>query len=171
MAEDMYKELLHSLHEALNDDNDKPIEASDENLNSAAAAQAKEQDEQYENRNKLYTQLLGIYIDNYKHKEKTKGIYKLIFYIVTLLLFVGIIGCGLYGIIILSVKGDGNLANVGIAIVNIAGIISSLIIIPKIIAEHLFPTNEESNMLEMVKNMQNNDTSIRNILHDNKKEE
>lgn len=170
MTEEQYKSLLSSLRDTLQGNDDKPIEAKDEKLNIAIESQAKRQDEEYNNRNRLYTQLLGIYIENYKQKEKTKGIYKCIFFIITLLLFLGIIVCGLIGIVALSVFGDENLANVGIAIANIAGIVSALIVLPRIIAEHLFPTDEESNMLEMVKNMQDNDSNIRNILYDDSNE-
>lgn len=57
-------------------------------------------------------------------------------------------------------------------VVNIGGIISALVILPKIIAQHLFPTDEERNMLKMVRNMQDNDSKIRNVLfrkqYDNK---
>ena len=88
----------------------------------------------------------------------------------TVFLFIGIIVSGIAGIILLSIYGDGSLVNAGVAIANIAGIISTLFILPKIIAEHLFPTNEESNMLEMVKNMQNNDSEIRNVLYEDDEE-
>ena len=87
-----------------------------------------------------------------------------------MLLFCGIVICSLISITVLSILGEGSWENVGIAIANIAGIISTLVVLPKIIAEHLFPANEESNMLEMVKNMQDNDSQIRNILFDESEE-
>ncbi len=170
MNDERYRSLLLSLHDTLQGTDDKPIEADDENLNTAVASQSRGQDEEYNSRNKLYTQLLETYIDNYKKKEKTKGIYKCIFFVITIVLFLGIVVCGLVGLIILSIYGDGSLANVGIAIANIAGIISALVVLPRIIAEHLFPTNEEGNMLGMVKNMQDNDANIRNMLYDDKTE-
>ena len=172
MAQKGYEALLLEFRDALQGQgsNDNAIEAADEKLHTTIATQVKRQDEEYDNRNRLYTYLLETYIENYKRKEKTKGIYKCVFFIVTMFLFMCLIICGLLGIILLSIYGDGSLANVGIAIANIAGIISTLIVLPKIIAEHLFPTNEESNMLEMVKNMQNNDSEIRNVLYEDDEE-
>lgn len=38
------------------------------------------------------------------------------------------------------------------------------IVLPKIIAKHLFPTNEDEQMIELVKNMQVNDSNIRDAL-------
>lgn len=170
MMDDQYRSLLESLHNTLQSNREKTIEVDDVKLNTAVASQAREQDEEYNNRNELYTQLLNTYIKNYIDKEKVKSTYKLIFFIVTIALFVGIIVCGLISIIAMSVCGDGSLANVGIAIANIAGIVSTLMVLPRIIAEHLFPANEESNMLEMVKNMQDNDANIRNTLYKDKNE-
>lgn len=170
MAE-QYEELLSQIRKSRQG---IPLAANDNNLNSIAAAQRKEQEEEYNKRNKLYTELLGNYIARYSKKEAAKAIYKGIFFGVIMFMFVAIVVCGSVGLLLLSMYGDGTMANVGIAIANIAGIISSLIILPKIIAEHLFPVNEESNMIGMVRNMQENDANIRNVIFDkgveNKKE-
>lgn len=162
MAE-QYEELLSKIRQSRQG---IPLAVNDDNLNSIAAAQRKEQEEEYNKRNKLYTELLGNYILRYNKKESAKAIYKGIFFGVIMFMFVAIVICGSVGLLLLSMYGDGTMANVGIAIANIAGIISSLIILPKIIAEHLFPVNEESNMIGMVRNMQENDANIRNVIFD-----
>ena len=170
MTEPQYQAMLSNLRVTLQgkSGNDQPVKMDDTKLNMTVDTQNREQDEEYDKRNGLYTHLLEVYISNYRRKEKAKGIYKGIFFTVTIILFVGIVGIGLAGTFRLSVAGDGSLANVGIAITNIAGIVSTLVILPKIIAEHLFPADEESNMLEMVKGMQDNDSKIRNILYEGK---
>ncbi|MBD5536858.1 MAG: hypothetical protein HDQ99_14640 [Lachnospiraceae bacterium] len=163
MAEEQYKELLSQIKRSRQG---IPLAVDDDNLNSIAAAQRKEQEEEYNKRNKLYTELLREYILRYNKKEAEKAIYKGIFFSVIMFMFVAIVICGSVGLLLLSMYGDGTMANVGIAIANIAGIISSLIILPKIIAEHLFPVDEESNMIGMVRNMQENDANIRNVIFD-----
>lgn len=160
-----YKSLLDSLHGILQESNDRPFEAEDKNLNNAVASQNQEQDIEYDRRNKLYTELLNTYIKIYNGKEKAKSIYKAIFFTVTMFLFFGIISICLYSMYMLSKHGNGSLANIGVAISNVAGIVSTLIILPKIIAEHLFPVNEESNMIDMVRNMQDNDANIRDFIY------
>lgn len=164
MTEQGYKALLDDLKGILQSDNDSQIEAEDKKLNKAVASQSRDQDVEYSRRNQLYTVLLDNYIDVYGKKEKAKAVYKGIFFTATMLLFLLVVGICLYGMYTLSTQGDGNLANVGIAIANMAGIVSALIVLPKIIAEHLFPVNEESNMIGMVKNMQDNDANIRDFL-------
>lgn len=172
--QDKYKALLDDLQSILQSDNETPIEVEDKRLNNIVASQSRDQDVEYSRRNQLYTVLLDNYIDVYGKKEKAKAVYKVIFFTVIMLLFLFVVGICLYGMYTLSTQGDGNLANVGIAIANIAGIVSSLIVLPKIIAEHLFPVNEESNMIDMVKNMQDNDANIRDFLskgHEDKEEQ
>lgn len=172
MTESRYKDMLSDLQDILqgNRVDIKPIRMDDAKLNLTVGSQIREQDEEYDNRNRLYTHLLEMYIVNYQRKEKAKRVYKIIFFTVTVFLFVGIVGFGVIGTFRLSVAGDGNFANVGIAITNIAGIVATLIVLPKIIAEHLFPANEESNMLEMVKDMQDNDAKIRNFLYEKRED-
>lgn len=172
--QDKYKALLGDLHSFLQSDSEKPTEVEDKRLNTIVASRSRDQDIEYDRRNSLYSDLLSNYIQMYRKKEKAKSIYKGIFFTVTMLLFLFVVGICLYGMYTLSTKGDGNLANVGIAIANIAGIVSSLLVLPKIIAEHLFPINEESNMIDMVKNMQDNDANIRDFLskgHEDKEEQ
>lgn len=162
--QDKYKALLGDLQSALQSDSKKPDEAEDKRLNNIVASRSRDQDVEYDRRNSLYSDLLSNYIQVYRKKEKAKSVYKGIFFSVTMLLFCCVVAICLYGMYTLSTQGGGNLANVGIAIANIAGIVSALIVLPKIIAEHLFPVNEESNMIDMVKNMQDNDANIRDVL-------
>lgn len=125
----------------------------------------REENEEYNKRNLLYSSLLEKYITIYEKKEKAKAWYKLFFFMITIILFIAIVGACLYSIIMMQTSTNSDITNIGVAITNIAGIISTIIILPRIIADHLFPTNEESNMLEMVKNMQSNDANIRDLLH------
>ncbi len=165
-----YEKLLMTLHNDLKEKNgNAPLEADDEKINNAAASQSKELDEEYNKRNGLYTELLKNYITRYNAKERMKAVYKGIFFGVIMVLFVAIVSCGLAGLILLSQHGNGGMENIGIAIADIAGIVSSLVVLPRIIAEHLFPVDEESNMIGMVRNMQENDANIRNIIYDKKK--
>lgn len=143
--------------------------SDDSVLEKNISEQFKEENEEYNQRNKLYTQLMDNYIKSYTEKEKNKAIYKGFFFFTTMILFVLIVMICLYSMIRLSLYGDGSLVNVGIAITNIAGIITTIVVLPKIIAEHLFPKDEESNMISMVQKMQENDSNIRDMLHSDKK--
>lgn len=62
----------------------------------------------------------------------------------------------------MALKDDPGIYDAGAIIGSVAGIVSSLIVLPKIIAEHLFPTDEDRNMNEFLKSMQENDSAIRN---------
>ena len=164
MPDKDYDAMLNSIQNLLQHSGDVPLEVEDEKLNNAIASQNRDQDVEYDKRNSLYTDLLQNYIQVYYKKEKAKSKYKALFFAATIILFCGIVITSLICIFMLSVEGNGSLANVGIAISNVAGIVGTLIILPKIIAEHLFPVDEESNMIGMVKNMQDNDAKIRDIL-------
>lgn len=140
-------------------------QSADSNLEEAISSHNREENQEYNKRNLLYSTLLEKYISIYERKEKAKAGYKCVFFWITIVLFVAIVGSCLYSIIMLQTSTNSDLTNIGVALTNVAGIISTIIILPRIIADHLFPTNEESNMLEMVKNMQDNDANIRDLLH------
>lgn len=142
---------------------DRRIAAEDDDLlESSEKNSAEDNDPQYTRRNKLYSDLLELYIEEYENKSKWKKGYKLAFFVVVMFCFFGIIGASLYAIIIVAQKDDPSLYDLGTIIGSVAGIISSLVVLPKIIAEHLFPTDEDRNMNDILKSMQENDSAIRN---------
>ena len=126
--------------------------------------------QEYTKRDMQYTKLLDIYINSYTQQSKAKAVYKGIFFTVTMLCLIGLIGGSLYAVIHLVCKGNATLADVGAVLGCIAGAISALIILPQIIAEHLFPRDDAQNILTMVKNMQDNDSSIRASIPTHKEE-
>lgn len=162
-----YQQLLSDIRKSLDETGRKPIEAEDVQLTSTVATQKSEVE--YIKRDNLYTDLLGNYIDIYKTKEKHKKVFKIVFFVVVMLIFVGVIAGCVVSMCYISINGIYDMESVGIVIADIAGIISSVVIIPQIIAKHLFPTNEENFMLDMVKSMQNNDAGIRNYIYSGEK--
>ena len=146
----------------------KPLGASDENLLSSVSNETA--DPEYTTRNKLYSSLLNEYIKEYTSKNLYKKWYKFVFFIITMFALLALVTVPL--LVILIVASSLNESNIGvdansIALIagSVAGIISAIIILPRIIAEHLFPTNEENHLIEMVKNMQTNDSGIRESLN------
>ena len=146
------------------------IGIDDENLILSAS---KMEDPQYETRNELYTNLLSEYIEEYKSKSSRKKRYKLTFFVVTLLVFIFLVIAPIIIIYCVAINTNyesDRIADIAAIAGSVAGIISAVAILPKIIAEHLFPTDEETHLIDMVKNMQQNDTNIRDHLRSNKKE-
>lgn len=119
---------------------------------------------QYDRRDKAYSKLLENYIDIYNRKAKANSIYKLFFFIVTILMMIALVGFPIAFMLIMAIRGDYRWEAVGVIVGGVASMITAVIVLPKIIAEHLFPTKEDENMIEMVKNMQLNDSKIRSSL-------
>lgn len=164
MKQEDYKELISAFKHSLDTPTEKPLETEDDKLTNAVATQKVEREREYKKRDGLYTQLLKEYIDVYTGKEEDKKKYKKAFFIIVMIIFIIIIiGC-VASICYISIEGAYDLESVGIVFSNVAGIISAIIVIPQIIAKHLFPTNEEKFMIDMVTSMQNNDAGIRDII-------
>lgn len=142
--------------------NETPVRTSDEQLITAATNQ--ENDPEYDARNQAYTRLLEVYISEYKKKGISKKRYKLSFFIIVMLAFITINIAAVVSIFCVIIRGNISLGDVGVVISALAGMISAFIVIPKIIAEHLFPADEDANMIAMVKSMQENDAKIRTYL-------
>lgn len=121
---------------------------------------------QYDKRDYLYSKLLANYIEAYDKKSQHNKVYKAIFFGVILFIFIGLIVTSVVILFLIARKSTTSVADVALVVSGIAGIISAIIALPKIIAEHLFPTNEDENMIDMVKSMQQNDSSIRSSQHD-----
>lgn len=117
--------------------------------------------EQYDKRDYLYSSLLGVYIDSYKDKAEKNKFYKNIFFWITMVSFCVIVLGSLAALIWVALKKGGGISDIAVVAGSAGSIISAIIVLPKIIAKHLFPMDEDKNMLDMVQKMQANDSGIR----------
>lgn len=117
----------------------------------------------YLRRDELYSDLLEHYIDTNIDKTHRNITYKCAFFWIAMSIFIVLTVAPIVLLIIIACKNTRYTSDIAVVLGAVGGLISSIIIIPKIIAEHLFPTNEDSNMIDMVKNMQINDSRIRSF--------
>lgn len=137
------------------------LPVNDEALLKTVEKERRDQDPEYVRRNQLYSELLAQYISEYHVKDTWKKWYRVIFFGVTMVSFVGILVCSIVVLFLSAGKAQPSVTDLGAILGSVAGILSSILVLPKIIAEHLFPKDEDSNMINMVKNMQLNDSGIR----------
>lgn len=118
-------------------------------------------DEEYANRNKYYTLLLGEYVDSYKKRNilKAKWKEKSIIWILILLSVLIVSICSF--IIIIAINDNFDVESVIAIVTSLAALVSTMIAIPKIIFEYLFPTSEDDDMTKMIEVLQKNDDEIR----------
>jgi hypothetical protein len=117
-------------------------------------------------RNALYTELLDRYIGDYAFKVVSKRRYKTVFFVATMVMFFMLVIAPIAAILVVALNGQGSISDVSVVIGSVAGIISAIIVLPKIIAEYLFPVDEETHLIEIVRTMQNIDLKIREIRSD-----
>ncbi len=117
---------------------------------------------QYGERDRLYTRLLREYINQNQSKARRNHSYKLWFFILTMAIsFGGVIFMAGLAAAIVARKPNTSLADVGIALSAAASLISAIFVLPKTIANHLFPMNEDEYLIRLVEKMQENDSRLR----------
>ena len=118
---------------------------------------------QYAKRNQAYTNLLEDYVSHHKEKDQANSKYKCAFFIITISLLAIIVVFSLVLICIVSSRDYSGYSDVAVVLGCVSGIVSSIIVLPKIIAQHLFPVDEDKHILGIVQNMQQHDERLRNI--------
>lgn len=116
--------------------------------------------------NSSFEQLLSDYVQTAERNQKVKYRMKIAFFIISMFLFVSL-PITLIGVSIYSVYGllnsDANLVNLIVPFVSLLGsTLTSIIVIPEIIAKYLFDPSEDKNLSDIIANMQKYDMSIRN---------
>ena len=117
--------------------------------------------EQYDNRDELYTELLKHYIDTTKLKNNNNKKYKKVFFWVVVCAFVALVATPITATFIVLYNGLTDTAAIIALVGGAVSAIPAVIVLPQIIAQHLFPTDEDKNMIDLVKSMQENDSGIR----------
>lgn len=125
------------------------------------------QNDQIIKREKLFNQFLENYTNEYKNKSEQKRKLKDIFFVVILsILGVIVVGSMILLIVLLNLKL--NISNIIITLISTsAEIITSLLILPKIIAEYLFDKEEEQHLNEIIGKMQEYNLNSKNIKSNN----
>ena len=122
--------------------------------------------------NRHYSTFLYQYIYNFKKKNKTLLRMKIGFFIIVMFLLFVLIVSSCVCIIIVSTK-KADVYDITILITSLASAITSFIILPKIMAKHLFPYKEEDTSNMIFSKMIEYDLQLRtfhksNIPNDNK---
>lgn len=112
---------------------------------------------------RAYSYYLETFVDEYEKKSHSQRIMKNWFFVLTLVLLFAIIGGGVGSIIIVSTKQNISLPDVATVITAVVGAVSSFLILPKVIAENLFPSKEEDKTAEIFGKMFEHDINIRSI--------
>lgn len=160
-----YQHILNEIEDDIqetesNSVTDNRTIANDVNMVRTVQSQTRNETE-YQLRDALYSELLDKYIDIYETNSNQKQKYKKVFFIVVLFMFIAIVVVSII-FMFLVITLDKSIAQIiTVALGSFGSMLSAMIVLPKIIAKHLFPKDEESHILEMVKNMQINDSKIR----------
>lgn len=112
---------------------------------------------------KAYSDYLETFVSDFKLKTGHQRRMKIVFFAVTLVLLLAIIGSGVSSIVIISKKQATTLSDVATVITAVVGAVSSFLILPKVIAENLFPSKEDDRSAEIFGKMFEHDINIRNI--------
>lgn len=107
-------------------------------------------DNDFKNRNKKYTELIGNYSSSFKIRHEIKAKLKTRFFWVVMGSYIGVIAI-IMGILIAALCI--NSPNIALIIGTIGSLVTAIIGIPTIIANNLFPKDEDGNIVEMTKEM------------------
>lgn len=103
-----------------------------------------------ERRDIYYSALVKDIVKNNRTSQKLK----VIFFIIVCIVFCFICVCGMFIIMNSSNKESITNSDIGIAITGFGSVLSTVIVLPKIIAKHLFPENSEKDRFAFMKQNQ-----------------
>lgn len=117
------------------------------------------------NRTQLLTQLLNNYVGFYEERASQSDQLRKDFYTMSIALLAFLTVCFPAAILVLLWTGKITDMNAAIGLISAsAGIVTSIIVLPKTIAEYLFSTEEDSKNADIVKEIIKSDLEIRNKL-------
>ena len=123
-------------------------------------------------RNVYYTHILSEYKNNKKLIHKQRYRFKCIFFWIICLSFSAIVGFNCLLLYNLSKHiGDISITDLGVALTGLSGLLSAIIVLPQIIAKHLFPETGEKEEIDLVKSMQEFDNKNIDYIVDNNEQE
>lgn len=104
-------------------------------------------------RNERYCTFLDEYVDNYNQKAKASKGMKRVFFIAIMILLFGMVSACIIAFVNISGKRDISYSDVATVVTAVGGIVASFIVLPKVMAENLFPAQEEDRTAEIFDSM------------------
>lgn len=116
-------------------------------------------------RTKTYTKYLKNYVLDYEKKTNTQRKMKGWFFALVMMLLFVIISASFISLIIIASKKTVALADITTLITAMVSSISSFLVLPKVIADNLFPSKEEDKTSEIFSKMFEHDINLRGMYH------
>ena len=114
--------------------------------------------------NESFNQLLDAYVNNTSRNLKAKLKFKIVFFIICIGILV-IISALMVGVTIYCLRNNIDKETLIVSMISsIVSFTASFIVLPHTIANYLFNTEEEKDMTELIKNIQEHDKIIRDGL-------
>jgi hypothetical protein len=100
-------------------------------------------------RNTQYSNFLNKYVDNYVSRAKATSAMKIIFFSFIMFFLLAMVSTCIIAFINITNKPDITYSDLAAIITAVGGIIASFIVLPKVVAENLFPSKEEDRTAEI----------------------
>lgn len=117
--------------------------------------------EHIQKRNETYDTYLSTYVSNFNLKAKVQRRMKMWFFIIVMFSLVLIIGASVFAVCRIVTKNLLEVTDVAAVITAIVGMVSSFLVLPKVIGDNLFPVKEEDQTNEMFGRMVEYDMKLR----------
>lgn len=118
----------------------------------------KEQEFYFENdRREIYYSAL---VKDLVKNNRDLQVFKFLFFGIVCLAFLAVCAFGCWAIFVAANKPCASAYDLGIAVTGFASILSSIIVLPTIIAKHLFPSNSEKVRFELIRDIQKFDQNF-----------
>lgn len=109
-----------------------------------------------------YTKLLKSYVKRFPREQRGYFVMKWIFFFTVLFAFVGlVVGSIIILYKLVSVSECMRVDYIVYSVTALCSLVSSMIILPRIIAKHLFPSRRDNEILKLIKTLIEDDRHIR----------
>ena len=153
-----FKSTIEFLNSLLLDKDADKKQITDADLKDADLAAIQE-------RAKTYTGYLKNYVSDYKDKTQVQKVMKGWFFAITMFLLLCIVVASSIALVIIAKKETIRINDIATIVTAMASAVSSFLVLPKVIAENLFPSKEEDKTAEVFSKMFEHDISLRGLYH------
>jgi hypothetical protein len=112
-------------------------------------------------RNRVFTDFIEKFVIDYERRAKQQRVFRCWFFCIVVVVFIILNVLSSCSVYIIAQKANVSISDVVAAVSAFGTILSSLIVLPKIIAEHLFPKAEQDKSIELFSKVLEEDQKVR----------
>ena len=132
-----------------------------QSINKAGLNLGDDDSQEISSRNTLFTRFIRIFVNDSEKRASRQRFFRMCFFLAVMVVFVVLTTVGAISILRIAKKETTSLSDIAAVVASFGAVVTALVTLPQIIANHLFPSVEQDKSIDLFSKVLEEDRKMR----------